>query len=132
MDVFAEASRLNSLGICVIPIGSNKRPAVKWKQYQRIRPEKWQIRDWFYCRDDLGLGIVLGSASENVFGRDFDSPESFDKWVSTHRSLATELPITRARRGGHVYFRSSPVQTSKFDDGEIRANGSFLIAGNGN
>lgn len=128
MDMHQEASRLDSCGLCVIPIGRNKLPAVRWKSFQSTRPDSRQIWDWWYGRDDLGIGIVLGSASKNVFGRDFDSQESFDKWLTTHRSLAKELPITRTRRGGHVYFRSSPMQTAKFDDGEIRSDGSYLIA----
>ncbi|MCX7408013.1 MAG: bifunctional DNA primase/polymerase [Planctomycetales bacterium] len=126
-DVLAEALRLHSLGLSVIPIGTEKRPAVRWKPFQREAADERQLWDWWYGRDDLGIGIVLGTVSQDVCGRDFDSPESFGGWITRNRTLANELPITRARRGGHVYYRDAASRTTTLTDGEIRASGGYLI-----
>lgn len=126
-DVFTEALRLHSLGLSVIPIGTEKKPVVRWKPFQREAADERQIWDWWYGRDDLGIGIVLGTVSQGVCGRDFDSPESFDEWIANHQTLARELPITRARRGGHVYYRDSGCETTKLGDGEMRGTGSYLV-----
>ena len=34
-DMLTEALRLQRIGLSVIPIGQNKRPAVRWKPFQR-------------------------------------------------------------------------------------------------
>ena len=122
-DMLTEALRLQRIGISVIPIGTNKRPATKsWKPFQSRPADEHQIWDWFASRDDLGLAIILGDVSGNLCGRDFD------EWVASHRTLAKELPVACSRRGGHVYFRCLESRTTNLVGGEIRANGSYLIA----
>ncbi len=126
-DMLDEAKRMQALGLSVIPIGRDKRPAVRWKRYQTEAADERQLWDWWASRDDLGIAIVLGEVSQHVCGRDFDDPESFNDWMTRHRALARELPITLARRGGHVYYRNPISETMKLTDGEIRSNGNYLI-----
>lgn len=128
-DVLTEALRLQRIGLSVIPIGQNKRPAVRrWKPFQREAADEHQLWDWLASRDDLGLGIILGPVSQDLCGRDFDDQQSFDDWLASHRTLARELPIACSRRGGHVYFRCLESRTTKLVGGESRASGSYLIA----
>ena len=128
-DIYAAASQLYDIGLNIFPTrNGGKEPAISWKWLQHKRIDQSDVWDWWYGRDDLGIAILLGSISHDVCGRDFDTPESLERWVDTHRKLAKELPIARSRRGGHVYFRYSESKTTKLVDGEIRAERSYLIA----
>ncbi len=128
-DICTAASQLYDIGLNIFPTrNGGKEPAISWKPLQHKRIDQSDVRYWWHCRDDLGIAILLGSISHDVCGRDFDSPESLKRWLNKHRKLAKELPIARSRRGGHVYFRSSESKTTELVDGEIRADGSYLIA----
>ncbi len=126
-DVYDAALRLADLGCSLFPV-RGKVPAVRWGRFRTVPPDRHQIWDWFYGRDDLGIGIVFGPVSQHLCARDFDDGASFYAWVSSHSTLAKELPIAISRRGGHVYFRSSTAHTTKLDDGELRAGGSYVVA----
>ena len=127
-DCHDAAQRLAGIGLSVIPLTRNKTPAVRWKEWQQQPADSHQIWDWFYGRDDLGIGIVVGPVSQHLCARDFDEGASFCAWVASHSTLARELPIAISRRGGHVYFRSSTAITTKLTDGELRAGGSYVVA----
>ena len=128
-DVLTEALRLQRIGISVIPIGSNKRPAVPcWKPYQSRPADERQVHDWFASRDDLGLAIILGPVSGNLFARDFDIAGAYSAWESSYPSLARSLPAVATARGRHVYARHPDVATLKFNDGELRGARSYVVA----
>lgn len=79
-DLLVEALRLQSLGISTIPIGNNKRPAIKsWKAFQTTLADEQQVRDWFDRRDDLGLAIILGDVSGSLVARAFDVGDSWQR-----------------------------------------------------
>ena len=126
--VLDEALRLQSMGISVIPIGKAKKPALpKWKKFQSTPADDLQIRDWFDCRDDLGLGIILGPVSGNLAARDFDDRRSFRRWSKANSDLAEKLPMAQSSHGFHVYGRISGCSTNAFGDGELRAHGSYIV-----
>ena len=126
--ILDEALRLQQIGLSVLPIGLNKRPGLKaWKRFQSTPADERQILDWFECRDDLGLGIVLGPVSNHVVARDFDIPGSFERWAISNPRLAETLPIVQASRAPHVYARIENCPTIKFADGELRSNGSYIV-----
>ena len=127
-DVFGEALRLQSLGLSIIPIGANKRPAIaKWKPFQTSVAAESQIHDWFDRRDDLGIGIVLGPVSGDLVARDFDRLDAYERWALVYPPLAYRLPTVETARGRHVYFRAD-CHTATLNDGELRGEGSYVVA----
>jgi hypothetical protein len=126
-QILAEALRLQSMGLSVIPIRQNKKPALRWKKYQTSTADEQQVRYRFDGRDDLGLAVVLGRASNDLAVRDFDTDRAFRRWADSFPSLDKTLPIAKTRRGFHVYARILNCATKEFDDGELRANGSYAI-----
>ena len=61
-------------GICIIPPAQDgsKRPDVpSWTQYQKERPSKDQVADW-YSNGRTGVGWVCGKVSGNLEVVDFD------------------------------------------------------------
>ncbi len=127
-DVFTEAVRLQGIGLSIIPIGRDKRPAVKWRRFQREAADENLIREWFDRRDDLGLGIVLGNVSGHLVARDFDIHEAWRSWASEYPKLERMLPCVETSRGRHVYARITGCPAITYDDGELRASGQYVVA----
>ena len=123
-------------GWSVVPVeDGKKKPASFWKRYQAERADEEQLRRWFdptrggrYTR----LGIVLGLVSGRLCVRDFDDGERYDKWAEDYPEYAHSLPTVRTWRGVHVYFLnpidSVLTKTLKFTDGELRYEGSIVVA----
>ena len=124
-----EALRLQSLGLSILPIGKDKKPAIRsWAGLQQQPANETQIRDWFCKPTVTGLGIILGPVSGNLVVRDFDVAEAFEAWAAAYPLLARTLPIVRTHRGAHVYARMRDVSTVKLGDGELRGQGVYVIA----
>ncbi len=127
--ILDEALRLHALGVSVIPIGQKKKPALPtWKRFQTMPADERQIHDWFDSRDDLGLGIVLGPVSGNLVVRDFDVEAAWMRWANEYPGLVRTLPFVETSRGRHVYARIAGRPSRKFDDGELRSSGNYVVA----
>jgi hypothetical protein len=126
--LLAEALRLHSLGLSILPIGLRKKPAIpKWKEYQENAADKATICGWFK-EPGIGLGIVLGPVSGDLVVRDFDTVEAYEAWKRAYPRLAAKLPTVRTMRGFHVYARILNCNTKRFKDGELRGAGSYVVA----
>lgn len=126
-DVLSAALSYSRFGWSLIPITGDKKPAVKWKTFQTACADELQLHDWFDGRDDLGLAVVLGQVSGGLTCRDFDKAAAYDAWQAVNPDLAKTLPTVRTKRGFHIYFRSDLDRTQKFDDGELRSGGSYVV-----
>ncbi len=130
-ELLPHALAYSADGISVIPIGNEKKPAIRgWKEYQARRADERQIRQWFATGKGIqGIGIVCGSVSGNLAVRDYDESSAYDGWRASHPELAAALPTVRTSRGYHVYFRLAQVEkTQTFDDGELRGEGAYVLA----
>lgn len=129
VDVLSAALVYHSLGWSVIPIKQGtKKPALKsWKRFQTQRPTEQELRDWFACRDDLGIAVVCGKVSGGLTCRDFDDVDSYRAWVAANPEPAATLPIVKSARGFHVYFLSDLDHTEKFTDGELRGDRAYVV-----
>ena len=128
-DIYTAAVALHDLGCSVFPV-RGKKPAIgRMKEFFEHQADAHQIWDWFAFRDDLGIGLALGSASEGTACRDFDDPDSYERWKASHPRLARELPTSKTERGFHVFFRTdSPIASRMLADGELRAERNFVTA----
>ena len=128
-DTLAEALRLQRIGISVIPIGREKKPALpEWTPFKTTAADEHQVRDWFDRRDDLGLAIILGPVSGNLVARDFDRFEAWERWATEYPKLEQMLPAVETSRGRHVYARIVGCPFMKRKDGELRANKHYVVA----
>lgn len=131
------AMAYSDLGVSVIPtVKLSKKGAVKWKPFQRLRPDPDQLRMWFADVDNeqLGVAAVLGQVSGGLLCRDFDEPGSYEAWKRSEPRLARALPTLMAFRGPHVYFRCKDYPLSAtgtfirtLGDGEMRGDGHIAV-----
>ena len=133
------ADKLLSLGLSLIPV-RNKRPLVKWEEFQERRATKEEVHAWL-SRFACDLGIVTGPIS-NLLVLDVDH----------HGPVGYPVPQTwkvRTKRGYHLYFKwptdrlelgstlpgtgngSRPVRTTLAGIGNLldaRGAGGYVVA----
>lgn len=113
-------------GWSIIPVGSNKKPLVKWKEFQSRKPTTTELSEWSKLSSLKGFAVVTGKIS-GVFVLDIDQGSTFD---------TSSLPATLASRtgsGGSHYFFSYPSNkeinnfTAFEKHTDIRGEGGYAI-----
>lgn len=115
-------------GFSVIPTKQDKSPAVPWKRYQSQRATDAQVRKQFDKPGVTGIGIVCGPISGGLTVRDFDVDGTYADWSKKYADLARLLPTVVTPRGNHVYFACPTCSTRHLEDGELRAEGHYVLA----
>lgn len=137
MSTYTIALSYDNAGICLIPaVYRGKVPALKsWKSYQRERPSKADLRDWFDGERPHNIAIVCGAVSQNLAVLDFDEGDGFQRWAQEYPELVTAAPIVRTGGAGdrrHVYLRTrNPVATkaNPFNGCDyVKGDGGYVIA----
>lgn len=121
MNVQTAASKCIGSGISVIPVGTDKRPAVidgtriSWKEYQSRLMNEAEITAYFM--EGVGMAAICGKASGNLECIDFDlKGKYFTAWealVSNHggEELLKKVYTQKSQSGGrHIMYRAqNPV-----------------------
>lgn len=91
------------LGFPVFPVGLDKKPMVRWKEFQTRFPTDFEIAEWEKKFPNAGIGCVTGPFSK-ILVIDVDG----SKGMNTQTLLNFPLPITRISktpRGYHYFFK---------------------------
>lgn len=91
------------LGFPVFPVGPDKKPLVRWKDFQTRFPTEVEVAEWEKKFPDAGIGCPTGPFSK-LFVIDVDG----DKGMQTQAKLNYPLPVTRISktpRGFHYFFK---------------------------
>jgi hypothetical protein len=102
-------------GFSVVPQATGeKKPCVKWKQFQVEPPSIADLRYWFLRRfPDAGIAIVLGPVS-GLFIVDVDGPDAHRALVARLGALP-EAPTVCSGSGSpckyHLFFKNPDVPT---------------------
>lgn len=128
-----------SRDLCPSP---GKHPALAWAEFQRRRPSRDEIAEWWADdRARLGVGVLTGAVSGNIFVLDVDvgPGKDGDDSLRALQLQNDDLPDTAEVRTGsggrHLYFRAPPgvavIRNSagKLGPGlDIRGEGGFVVA----
>lgn len=118
-------------GWSIIPIRhrdvSGKQPTVAWKSYQSVRPTIDELREWFRDAALDGLAVICGAVSGGLYCRDFDAAQDYHAWAAAHPKWAARLPTVKTARGFHVYAVWNDVPSRKFEPGELRSDGHYVL-----
>jgi hypothetical protein len=118
-------------GWSLLPMrAAEKRPARRWKRYQKERASWSTIRRWFKA-GKYGVGVIFGTVSANLVSRDFDAIEAYDAWAALHPELAEQLPTVVTPRGRHVYARAHPQDLQELRRRVGKPSGTGAIAATG-
>lgn len=112
-------------GFSIIPMGDDKKPLVKWKEYQDRKPTFEEIAAW---PPTCNLAIVTGAVSGLVVV-DCESREDAE-WF--YRSRGKSPCVVQTRRGFHLYFRhpGQPVKNAQRVENryDVRGDGGYVLA----
>lgn len=134
----AEASALQYLnrGWSVIPLRpQEKRPCIRWLEFQQRRAGVEEVRGWFQQWPAANVGIVTGIVSGLVV-LDIDPKHGGEESLSRLERMHAPLPRTvEAETGGggrHLYFShpgdSVQNRVGLFPGIDLRGDGGYIVA----
>ena len=93
----------------IIPIRArDKRPAIKWAEFEQRRADEDEVNEWFKHIPDANVAIVTGNISGLVV-LDIDvrqgGDESLAQWERQHGPLPSTLEVISGGGGRHLYFK---------------------------
>jgi len=108
----------------VIPVAKNKKPLIKWEEFQRRLPTEEEVREWFTKYPDANIGIVTGELSGiAVIDIDNNNWEIFD---------VKKAPAVKTPRGYHFYclYKDGITNTVRVEGKpvDIRGEGGYVVA----
>lgn len=116
-------------GLPVFPVRIDKTPTVRWTKAAAGQTFA-EFADMLLSMgsDATGIGLALGVGQVPLVARDYDTADGYDSFCRQHPEFAKKLPVSKTHRGYHVYFRPEhPIRTQRFNDGELRGTGSYVI-----
>jgi len=119
------------LDCSVIPVFANKKPMVKWEEFQKRKASEDEIKAWWGKNPKANVGIVTGAIS-NLCVVDIDEPKGFEA-IKDYIPNSIKTPRAKTPRGGeHLYFKTpdkSLANNSRLIPGcDFRGNGGFIVA----
>ena len=123
-------------GWSIIPIrAGDKRPLVRWEEFQYRHPSEAEARGWFRQWPEAGIGVVTGAISGLVVV-DVDTGhggnESLEQLEREHGPMPTTVECGTGGGGRHLYF-AHPGGLLRNKIGlapgvDIRADGGYVVA----
>ena len=118
------------MGWSVIPIGTDKRPLVKWAEFQERIADDEEVMAWWEKWPTANVGIVTGSIS-GLTVVDIDTDEgrlNLEDYIPSK----TRVPTARTQRGGmHLFFKYHEGLTNRvgvIQGTDLRSEGGYVVA----
>ena len=102
MKMVAAALWYRNQGRSPIPVGKDKKPLVKWKQFQKESPTEKQIKQWWTKWPDAGIALATGKHT-GITVIDFDSEDALAEAMK-HLPPDFNTPCVRTPRGGEHWW----------------------------
>jgi hypothetical protein len=122
-----------SLGFSIIPVGKDKKPLLKWEEFQKRKATEEEIKSWWEKWLDANIGIITGAISNNLGAIDRDTEEGREALEELlPESFIT--PTTQTPRKGNHFYCLTPKglelrNNSRIINGcDFRGEGGYIIA----
>jgi hypothetical protein len=113
----------------IIPVGDNKVPLIKWKEFQSRLPTVEEVTRWFTQWPTAGIGFLTGKIND-VTVADCDTPLLFEEINETIPEHTMTVTQKTPSQGGHFLFRYTEdvqqSQTENKNEIHIRNDGGFI------
>jgi archaellum biogenesis ATPase FlaH len=125
--IFNQALRYHALGFSIIPVGQDKKPLIKWRQYQEKKATPQEIEEWTIQFPKMNIGAVTGKVS-GIVVIDVENGGSIDNFPATTTSRTGGL-------GWHLFYKYPadfkgliPNSTKKLGEFiDVRADGGYVV-----
>jgi len=105
------ALEYQNMGLSVIPIGPEKKPLIKWAEFQRRMATAEEIKQWWHQWPSAMVGLVTGQISR-LFVVDCDTEEGFQA-VQGLIPDSLELPTAQDAKGRVAFLLPEPGKIGK-------------------
>lgn len=112
----------------------DKKPTVKWEEYQRRQPSDEEVRLWFLNGGErVNVAVVCGRVSQGLVVLDFEREEDF-KAFFTDEVLKNTLVVRTPHHGIHVWFREvgevprRSIRVSEDHPLDLLGEGGYVLA----
>jgi len=130
-----QAIEYHRMGMSVIPVRPDKRPLVRWQQYQRKQATEAEIREWWTRWPAANTGIVTGAIS-GIDAIDVDSEDAYRTLSDYYIPDSFSSPTYRTpSKGYQIWVRHRPGLVNAADvvpqvvrGVDIRTDGGYTIA----
>ena len=121
------------LGWSVIPLRQDKKPRIKWAEYQRRLPTVGEVSEWWGRWPGANIGIVTGAIS-GLIVIDIDSSDGHEALIASIGEIPGTIAQKTGKPGGrHLFFRH-PGNGTKYQnmartitDVDVRADGGYVM-----
>ena len=115
----------------IIPCGRDKKPLIKWIEFQNRKPTEEEVRGWFRKWPDANIGLVTGKIS-GIVVVDIDDMEQGPKNLSKYIDLKVETPSASTPRGGaHLFFKHPGLELNNNAKAvlgcDFRGDGGYVL-----
>lgn len=126
-----EALHYSQIGLSVIPVKPDKKPYIKWEDFQKRKSTPEEIRRWWKKWPPAMIGIVTGPISE-IDVVDTDNQEA-DEELQSYLSDSFVCPTQRTPSGGKHYLFAHAEGICNSNDRShfnfhVRGEGGYFIA----
>jgi len=113
-----------SSGKSIIPVGRDKRPLLKWQEFQDRIATPEEVRSWWNRWPTANIGIVTGKIS-SLTVVDVEKGGDISRFPKT-------LTIETGGGGRHLYYEYYPIKNRArvFPLTDIRSDGGYVVAPN--
>ncbi len=117
-------------GFSVIPVKRfDKRPYVKWEEFQRRLPAPDEIERWWSRWPEANVAIICGEVS-GIFCVDADGSAGI-QWMNTHLSKTGVYSVTS--KGVHAVYKIAADQVVRnavrlAPEVDIHGSGGYFVA----
>jgi replicative DNA helicase len=122
-EILKQALNYISKGFSVIQVGSDKKPIIKWQEFQERIATEEEIRKWWKFLPNTNVGIVTGKIS-GVTVVDVEAGGDISKWRET-------FTVKTGGGGYHLYYKycegvRNGARVCELTD--IRGDGGYVVA----
>lgn len=122
---------LNHCNFSVIPCKEDKRPWIKWEQFQKEKPTEAQVKEWWGKQFRFAnIGIVTGAIS-GLTVLDVDTKAGMEKLNDLLPDTWLTPTVDTPGKGTHFYckYEDGIGNSVRFMDGcDIRSEGGYIVA----
>ena len=124
------ALKYTQSGFTIIPLKPRKKePPIKWKRYQKRKPTRQEVNDWWAKWPDANIALLTGKIN-NFIAFDEDSPEA-EKFIKKKGGFPPG-PQSITKKGRHYLFKHPGFlvhqDVNKKLTLDVRGDGGYIVA----
>lgn len=124
------ALKYHKMGWDVVPVRNDKKPLIKWKDYQQRQSTVEEITEWFSLWRDANIAILTGLIS-GIVVVDIDNPEGLERLSAKINQEDLNTLKSRTGRGGiHLFYKTLkklPNAVGILLGVDFRAEGGYVV-----